>query len=106
ATLRYVGDPQRLVHKVMSMSGSGGGGIQAALGEGADVLVTGDLRFHQALDAQEAGLAVVDAGHFATEALVRRRLTSYLRSAAERRGWSVECVSSRSEKDPFSYAAF
>lgn len=101
--LRYVGDPQRRVSTVMSMSGSGGSAIQAALREGADVLVTGDMKFHQALDAQESGLAVVDAGHFASEALVRTRLTAYLQEAARQKEWPVEFLASRSETDPFSF---
>lgn len=33
---------------------------------GADVLVTGDLKYHTALDAREAGLCIIDAGHFNT----------------------------------------
>lgn len=101
--LRYVGDPRRPVSKVMSLSGSGGGAVEAARQEGVDALVTGDVKFHQALDALEAGLAVVDAGHFASEALVRARLTAYLQGAARERGWAVEFLPSHSERDPFTF---
>jgi len=34
---------------------------------GADVLVTGDVKYHDALDLAEVGLFTVDAGHFHTE---------------------------------------
>ena len=33
----------------------------------ADCFVTGDLKYHEMLDASEAGFAVVSAGHFETE---------------------------------------
>lgn len=38
-----------------------------ALAAGADVLVTGEVRQHVALEASEAGLVIVAAGHYATE---------------------------------------
>ncbi len=41
---------------------------------GADVLVTGDIGHHDARQAAEAGLAVIDPGHAATERPGLRRL--------------------------------
>jgi dinuclear metal center YbgI/SA1388 family protein len=35
--------------------------------QGIKVLLTGDMKHHEALDAYEAGVCVVDAGHFETE---------------------------------------
>ncbi len=35
--------------------------------ENADCFVTGDLKYHEMLDASEAGFAVISAGHFETE---------------------------------------
>ncbi|MCH5321344.1 MAG: Nif3-like dinuclear metal center hexameric protein [Eubacterium sp.] len=37
--------------------------------ENADCFVTGDLKYHDMLDAREAGFAVISAGHFETENL-------------------------------------
>lgn len=34
---------------------------------GADLFITGDVGYHEALDAQESGLSVVDIGHFESE---------------------------------------
>jgi putative NIF3 family GTP cyclohydrolase 1 type 2 len=34
---------------------------------GAEAIVTGDVKHHQALDAAAAGLTVIDAGHHGTE---------------------------------------
>lgn len=47
--------------------------------QGCDTLVTGDVRYHGALEAVEAGLNVVDLGHYATEALVLEPLARRLR---------------------------
>jgi putative NIF3 family GTP cyclohydrolase 1 type 2 len=41
--------------------------VAAARLAGCDVLVTGELRYHEALDAVSSGLSVIEAGHDATE---------------------------------------
>ena len=45
---------------------------------GAQVLVTGDVKYHAARDAREAGLAFVDAGHGATEVVAVEVLADVL----------------------------
>ena len=34
---------------------------------GADVFITGDFKYHNALDAYEKGLNIVDIGHYEAE---------------------------------------
>lgn len=65
--LRYAGDPDRGIQTVAIVGGAGDGLIDAAHASGADVYVTGDLRHHVTLDAMELGMALIDAGHHATE---------------------------------------
>ncbi len=55
------------VRRVAVLPGSGGGAIPAAARAGADVLVTGDIDHHQARQALDLGLAIIDAGHAPTE---------------------------------------
>jgi putative NIF3 family GTP cyclohydrolase 1 type 2 len=38
-----------------------------AFEKGADVLVTGDIDHHEAVQAESLGMALIDAGHFETE---------------------------------------
>lgn len=64
--VRYVGPPDRSVQCVGVIGGSGGSEL-AHVPEGVDVVVTGDVKYHDASDACCRGLAVVDAGHAATE---------------------------------------
>ncbi|WRS28808.1 Nif3-like dinuclear metal center hexameric protein [Oscillospiraceae bacterium MB08-C2-2] len=91
--LRYV-DGGRPITRVAVCGGSGGDYIALALRQGAQALVTADIKHHQLLEAREMGLTLVDAGHFATENLVVPQLAKWLR--ADLPGLSVEC-SARSE---------
>jgi dinuclear metal center YbgI/SA1388 family protein len=65
--VRAAGDLERVVRTVALCGGAGASLIPDALAAGADALVTGDVKHHQALDAVGAGLAVIDAGHHGTE---------------------------------------
>jgi dinuclear metal center YbgI/SA1388 family protein len=65
--VRVSGDASRRVHKVAVCGGAGDDLIDAARKAGADVYVTADLRHHPAAEARERGLALIDAGHWATE---------------------------------------
>ncbi len=67
---------------------------------GADVLVTGDVKYHDALDAKELGLAVIDAGHFATENILLPVLKEHLEQEAKLLNKEVE-ISIYNDNDPF-----
>ena len=66
-TPRIWGDPDVAVATVATASGSGGSLVRDAVDAGATVLLTGELRYHDALDALGSGLALIEAGHDATE---------------------------------------
>lgn len=66
------------VSRVAVSSGAGGSEIYNALNTGAQVLVTGEIKHNQILDACRMGLSVVDAGHFKTENVVIKPLTEKL----------------------------
>lgn len=61
---------EKQVKKVAICSGSGGDYVYLAKEQGADVLLTGEIKHHEILDAVRLGVAVVDAGHFKTEDVV------------------------------------
>lgn len=93
--LRVAGDPQRLVRTVAVVGGAGDSLIGAAIGAGADVYVTGDLRHHVTLDALELGLALIDAGHHATEVAAMPAWRQRLIDVATRRGLRAPVLASR-----------
>jgi dinuclear metal center YbgI/SA1388 family protein len=100
-SLRLVGDSVRMVSKVAVCGGSGASLLGEAARQGADVLVTGDLKYHEARSAEARGMAVIDAGHFATEHLMIRGMVAALRGEAERRGLNIEFIEMEGEEDPF-----
>ncbi|HEX2999497.1 MAG TPA: Nif3-like dinuclear metal center hexameric protein, partial [Armatimonadota bacterium] len=65
----------------------------------ADVLVTGDVKHHEALHALDRGLAVLDAGHYATERPVLDQLANALRDALPD---TIHVYVSALHTDPFS----
>ena len=69
AKVRFCGDTKTVVKKVAICSGAGGDVIPVAIQKGADVLVTGDTKYHQILDAKD-DINIIDAGHFGTECIV------------------------------------
>ena len=89
-SLRYAGDGARLVRRVAVLPGSGGAAIAAGVGEVADVLVTGDVKYHEVREALAAGLALVDAPHDVTEEEAVLRWSETLADALGRHGVRVE----------------
>jgi len=89
ASLKIAGGMERLVQKAAVCGGSGAALWPKAVWAGADVLVTGDVRYHDALDASAAGIALIDAGHFATERPVLERLADFLRDKAAEERWEI-----------------
>ncbi len=58
-------DPE--VKVVAVCGGSGRSTIPCAIHLGAEVLVTGDVDYHSAIDSLAQGLYLIDAGHYGTE---------------------------------------
>lgn len=65
--IRVAGPRRRVVRRIAVMGGSGADFIRAAGAAGADLFVTGDVKFHQAQEAAAAGITVADVGHGAAE---------------------------------------
>jgi dinuclear metal center YbgI/SA1388 family protein len=78
---RVWGDPARAISVVALAPGSGRSMVEDAIAAGADALVTGELRYHVAHEALDRGLAIVEAGHDATEWPLTRALSRIVRQA-------------------------
>lgn len=55
------------VSRVACATGSGGSLIDSAIAANCDVLIAGEVRYHDALNAIERGLCIIEAGHDVTE---------------------------------------
>ena len=56
-----------MIQRVAVACGSGSEFLSEASAHGCDVLVTGEASFHRLLEAEAAEIAMILAGHFATE---------------------------------------
>lgn len=67
--VRIVGPGDHRVRCVAVIGGAGAGEVRHVPRE-VDVLVTGDVTYHHAVDAATRGLALIDAGHGGTEKFI------------------------------------
>ncbi|MBI2354407.1 MAG: Nif3-like dinuclear metal center hexameric protein [Deltaproteobacteria bacterium] len=102
--LRYVGDPAAEVSKVALCSGSGASLLREALRAGAECLVTGDVKYHDAREAEDLGIALIDAGHFPSEHIMVAGVAGRLREMLAGAGYTgCEVFECRVEREPFRY---
>lgn len=66
------------VHRVAVLGGGGDDDVALAQAAGADTYVTGELKYHSLVDAPEAGMNLIEAGHFYTENPVCETLRRWL----------------------------
>jgi dinuclear metal center YbgI/SA1388 family protein len=82
-SLRYAGDPSSQVQKVAVCGGSGSSFTRQALRAGADAYVTADVTYHKFFDVLDTNghprMALIDAGHYETEAITEHLLQRWLR---------------------------
>jgi dinuclear metal center YbgI/SA1388 family protein len=97
--VQVVGDSQRAVQRVAIVCGAGGDLLKDAVRARADVLLTGELRFHDYLAAQAAGLGLVLPGHYATERIGVEALAAKL----QKQFADVQVWASRREYDPVQW---
>ncbi|MGI6453397.1 MAG: Nif3-like dinuclear metal center hexameric protein [Syntrophomonadaceae bacterium] len=89
--LRLIGNPQQKIKTVAVISGSGKSLLPKVYGA-VDVLVTGDIGYHEAKEALARGLAIIDAGHQETEEIIVSYLCQLIDKESELRGWSIETI--------------
>ena len=65
--LQVVGDVNKSIRTVAVACGAAGEFLADAITANADVFLTGELRFHDALTARAAGIAILLPGHYASE---------------------------------------
>jgi putative NIF3 family GTP cyclohydrolase 1 type 2 len=70
---------------VAAVPGSGGGYLQEASRLGAQVLITGELRYHQMLEAEHLGMGVVELGHDRSEMPAVDLMAKAIRKSLARR---------------------
>jgi putative NIF3 family GTP cyclohydrolase 1 type 2 len=100
SAIKAAGNPDALITSAAVCGGSGTSLVVQAIQAGADVFITGDVKYHEAQQATTQGLALIDAGHFATEYPVVAYLAKYLANCSERHEWNISIIAT-SAKDIF-----
>jgi putative NIF3 family GTP cyclohydrolase 1 type 2 len=99
--VRVLGDLDRNIKRIATCGGSGGSLIGEAEKFGSDLLITGDIRYHQAREAEDLGISLIDAGHFSSEKIVVGGLAKLLRSKLEEKGMDILVREYDREEEPF-----
>ena len=92
-TLRIAGWKERIAS--VAMTTGAGASLMDAID--ADLFLTGDIKFHDAMKAQSLGLMLADIGHFESEKFFARALAPHLKNLP------IPAIIAES-KNPFSYA--
>ncbi len=100
-SVRVVGDPEMAVYKAAVCSGSGSGLLNAFFSTNAQVYITGDLRYHDAREAEAMNRGLIDIGHFASEHIIKEVLAERIRKRLIETGEDVRIETCRLETDPF-----
>lgn len=92
----------RKVKRVAVCGGSGGDLISTAKSKGADMFVSGDIKYHTALSAVSMGIVVVDAGHNFTERLVLPKLAKEIELKCKELNLEVKISTSIVDTNPWN----
>jgi dinuclear metal center protein, YbgI/SA1388 family len=96
--LKTVGDPTKIISTVGLCTGAGGDTMAAAIKNGCDLFITGDVRHHEAQIAREKGICLIDAGHYGTEKIFAVNFADKLRKNV---GSKIQIIESEINTNPF-----
>lgn len=93
---RYVGNDDKIIKTVGIVGGAGSSELFSALINKCDCLVTGEIHHHQAYDALENGIAIVEVSH-----AVERHFACEVQKVLEKEFPEVEFIVSENNINPF-----
>lgn len=94
--VRVCGDLDAEIKKAAVGGGACDDLIPEAKRLGAEVMVTADMKYHNAMDSVESGIYIIDAGHYPTENFVTEIFENLFKNA------DIEIIRS-TEKDVFKF---
>lgn len=96
---RMVGCAEEYVNKVGLCTGAGAEFFRLAAAAGCSLFITGDVKYHEAQQARELEIGLLDMGHFGSEQIFTVNMASILRKAL---GDYVEILESEINLNPFT----
>ena len=94
--IRVVGALNTKIKKVAVVTGAGSDMVSLAKSKNCDVLITGDVKYHEAQDALDMGMCIVDCGHFDTENIFKDVMKRFLDNYED-----IEVIKSEVNLNPF-----
>ena len=95
---RFIGDLNTVVNKVAITGGSGSSTINSSSNRGVDLLITGDISYHQAHDALAINLNVLDIGHN-----IEKFFVNELKNILVDKGVKANIIISDINTDPYKF---
>lgn len=98
-SVKYVGSPDKMIKKVGIVGGAGSSELFTALKNNCNVLITGEVHHHQAYDALENGIALIEVSHS-----VERHFAIEVKKMLESNFPNLEVFVSKNNINPFNKA--
>lgn len=95
-SLKVSGDLNSMIRTIAVVGGAGSDFINDALALNCDVIITGDVKHHSALDGLNSGINIIDAGHFSTEIIALPYIAKLLTTIT-----GIETLITRVNTNPF-----
>ncbi|MFW6007283.1 MAG: Nif3-like dinuclear metal center hexameric protein [Halanaerobiales bacterium] len=99
--IKYLGNNKKEIKKVALCSGSGADFITDAKKAGADVYITGDIKFHEAQLAEAIDLPLIDAGHYDTEKVVKDFWLDKFKELVDLENEDIKLIKSQINTNPW-----
>lgn len=95
---RMVGDLDSEITTIGICTGAGADLIEMAAAAGCQLMITGDVKYHEAQSAKDIGICVLDAGHYGTEKFFAANMKKMLDKELDGK---TEVIASKMNIDPF-----
>ena len=103
SVVKSAGNPVQDVRRVAVCGGSGRSLISDFLRSDADVLISGDMGYHDGQQVADVGKGLIDIGHFSSEHVMVEGLARQLSACLASKEHDVAVVPFSGEKDCFRY---
>lgn len=97
----FIGDPAKDIQVVASCAGAGGDFIELAREAGADLFVTGEVKYHEALPVLDGDMALAAFGHYATEQPAMNHLIQRLQNSINALQYKIEVIPTKDYGNSF-----
>lgn len=77
------GNIDREIEKIAVCGGAGSSLIEDAISLSCDLMITGDVKYHEAMDLSNKGIIIADVGHFASENHIIYKLEDEIRKMTD-----------------------